>query len=432
MAVVVAAVVLVVAGVALVLLQRSALTRSIDQTLTQRADDIVSLLQEGDPPDQFAAGSDEGFVQLVDADRLVVASTPNLDEEPALELSFDKGSDTVQDVSDLQVDDDDVFRVFSRPLDGGVLHVGTTFEVVTESTTALIGSLALTIPAVVVTLGVLVWWLVGRTLQPVEDIRSEVAAIGATHLDRRVPRPGTEDEIDRLAITMNLMLDRLEYSADRQQRFVADASHELRSPLTRLRTELELSISTSEHEQDRERLRSLLGEVIGMQEMVEDLLYLAQDDARDTRHVAAPLDLDDLVIREGRRIAANRRVQVSLSDVSGAHVSGDRGQLGRAVKNLLDNAERHAHSRVVLALQELDGYAVLAISDDGPGIPVSGVEQIFERFSRLDKARATDTGGTGLGLAISREIVERHGGTLNLTNPGEQGATFEMRLPLTD
>ena len=432
-ATVLVAAVLAISGVVLVMLQRSALIRSTDQALSQRADNIVALLKQGDPPAQFVAGSEERFVQLVDADGLVVAATPNLEREPALNVAFAPIGDTVRDIADIQVeDDDDDFRVLSRPLDGGVLHVGTTVEVVTDSTGALTGSLALTIPAVVVILGLLVWWLVGRTLQPVEDIRSEVATIRSTDLDRRVPRPGTEDEIDRLAMTMNEMLERLESSVDRQQRFVADASHELRSPLTRLRAELDLDVSASENEGETERLGSLLSEVVGMQDMVEDLLYLAQTDARDTPSVAAPLDLDDLVLREGRRIATNGRVQVSLSNVSGAHVLGDRSQLGRAVKNLLDNAERHAAGRVTVGLRELDSHAVLSVSDDGPGIPAAGAEQIFERFGRLDEARGSETGGTGLGLAIAAEIVERHGGTLVLANPGQPGAVFELSLPFPD
>jgi len=424
----VVALVLIAAGAALVVLQRNALLTSIDQNLTQRADDIEVLLREDDRPGEFAAGPGEGFVQLVDADGAILASSGNIAEDPALSLGFSQSGDTIRNADGLPADDD-TFRVLSRPLAGGVLHVATTVDTVEESTTALVGALALTIPAVVVILGGVVWWLVGRTLRPVESIRSEVAVIGSTELDRRVPRPETDDEIDRLAATMNEMLERLESAAERQQRFVADASHELRSPLTRLRGELELDIAASEDEEEA-RLRSLLNEVIAMQDMVDDLLYLAQADAGAIDRDRVPLDLDDLVLREGARVQANGRVDVDLSKVSGAHVVGDRSQLGRAVKNLFGNAERHAAHRVIVALDEHDGSAVLAVHDDGPGIPSPEAERIFERFGRLDQARSTDTGGTGLGLAIAREIVDRHGGTLRLANPGEPGATFEMRLPV--
>ena len=167
-----------------------------------------------------------------------------------------------------------------------------------------------------------------------------------------------------------------------------------------------------------------------MQEMVEDLLFLAQSDAGKTDQTRAAIDLDDLVLREGRRIAGNGLVEVNLSAVSGAHLVGNRSQLSRAVKNLLDNAERHAAATVGVGLEERDGFACLTVEDDGPGIPLSGVEQIFERFGRLDVARAAGTGGSGLGLAIARDIAVRHGGSLVVVNPGEAGARFEMTLPL--
>jgi signal transduction histidine kinase len=426
----VVAVVLAAAGAVLVLLQRDALTRSIDQTLAQRADDILSLVDEGESPKEFATGSDEGFTQLVAADGAVVAATPNLAEDPPLDIGV--GTGEVIRSLDVSAVDDDVFRVLSRPVNGGVLHVGTTYDVVTESTTALIGSLAITIPVVVAVLAALIWWLVGRTLRPVEDIRSEVAAIGSTDLRRRVPRPGTKDEIDRLATTMNEMLERLESSAERQQRFVADASHELRGPLTRLRAELELGLSSASPSAEADELRSLWEEVVGMQETVEDLLFLAQSDAGKADKSRAAFDLDDLVLREGKRIAGDGRVEVDLSAVSGAHLSGNRSQVGRAVKNILDNAERHAFARVVVGLEEREGFAYLAVEDDGPGIPLSGVEQVFERFGRLDEARGAGTGGSGLGLAIARDIAVRHGGSLVVVNPGEPGARFEMTLQIRE
>jgi signal transduction histidine kinase len=424
----VVAVLLAAAGAVLILLQRDALTRSVDQTLAQRADDILSLRDEGGSPDEFATGPDEGFVQLVAADGAVVAATPNLAGDPPLDI----GVGAVEAIRSLDVSavDDDVFRVLSRPVDGGVLHVGTTYDVVTESTTALFGSLAVTIPVVVAVLAALIWWLVGRTLRPVEDIRSEVAAIGATDLRRRVPRPGTEDEIDRLATTMNEMLERLQSSAERQQRFVADASHELRGPLTRLRAELELGLSSATSQMESDQLRSLLHEVVDMQEMVEDLLFLAQSDEGKADRSRAAFDLDDLVLREGKRIVGNGRVEVDMSAVSGAYLLGNRSQVGRAIKNLLDNAERHASARVVVGLEERDAFAQLTVEDDGPGIALSGVEQVFERFGRLDQARGAGTGGSGLGLAIARDIAVRHGGSLVVVNPGEAGARFEMTLPL--
>ena len=328
---------LLVAGGALVLLQRSELRRSIDATLAQRADDLSALISSGPLlPDAFAGRSPEGFAALIGSDGEVLVATPNLDGDPPPWTALAPGpGDTLQTVRGLDDEADDVFRVLSRPLDGvGLLHVGSSYDVIEDSSTALIVALAITIPALVAALAILVWWLVGRTLRPVEDIRSEVAEIGSTDLQRRVTRPGTKDEIDRLAATMNEMLERLEVSVRHQQRFVADASHELRSPLTRLRSKLEVEIPGSVKEQTV--LQDLLGEVIGLQHMVEDLLHLARaDESRGTGDFAR-LDLDDLVIRETRRIRDRERVTVDISDVSGAHVLGDAGQLSRAIRNLLD------------------------------------------------------------------------------------------------
>ena len=405
------AVVLIAGGAALVLLQRNALIDGLDENLTQRADDIVGLIESGNVPSELAAGTDEGFAQLVGLDGEVLVSTPSLSGDPALPLEPPSDSGDAFSTIEVPEVDDDLFRVLTRSVpEVGILHVGTTYDVVAESAATLISALAWIIPLLVLALAGLVWWLVGGTLRPVEDIRVEVAEIEATDLGRRVPQPGTDDEIDRLAATMNEMLSRLETSVERQQRFVADASHELRSPLTRLRSELEVDMAEAAHAQQRAVLRGLLEEVLGMQVMVEDLLFLARSDAGQASIGFQSVDLDDLVLEEAKRIQSHQRVEVDLSAVSGAQVIGDRSQLVRAIRNLMDNAERHAASRMELSLQESDDEAVLVVADDGPGIPDQEAGRIFERFTRLDEARTAGAGGTGLGLAISREIVERHQG----------------------
>jgi signal transduction histidine kinase len=146
----------------------------------------------------------------------------------------------------------------------------------------------------------------------------------------------------------------------------------------------------------------------------------------------ANVDLDDLVVREARRIQSHGRVDLDMSNVSAALVLGDSAQLTRALRNLLDNAERHAASQITLSLGEVNGQAVLTITDDGPGISAENAERVFERFGRLDEARSSETGGTGLGLAIARDIVERHDGSIQLTRIDGPGASFEVRLPLAD
>lgn len=434
-AVLVVTAVLVLAAVGLVVVQSRQLTATIDAALVQRADDLTSLLETADSiPAEFAESTEEGFVQLLDADGRVLASTPNLAVQPPLPIGHEPGSEqTIHTVDGLTVDDD-TFRVLSRTVqltDGSaVLHVGSTYDVVAESTAILRSTLAVAIPAVVILLAALVWWLVGRTLLPVEAIRAEVAEIGATDLNRRVPQPGTGDEIDRLAGTMNQMLARVEGSVGRQQRFVADASHELRSPLTRMRTELEVDLAAMPHGVERERLESLREEVVSLQQLVEDLLHLARADAAEAPLRMESVDLDDVVLQEARRVQAVGRVAVDMSGVSGANVTGDSAQLARAIRNLADNAERHATHMVTFTLGETDGAAVLIVCDDGPGIPPDRVDAVFERFGRVDDARSRATGGSGLGLAISREIVERHGGTLVLDATHHPGARFVMTVPL--
>jgi signal transduction histidine kinase len=414
LAVAVVAAVLVATSFGLVALQRRALTAGIDDALTGQAEDIIAAVRSGELDPGLAPSAREGFAQLVDTDGALLAATPNL--AAPLEVA----GAGIRTVGVPEVDDD-VFRVLTRQIEGvGTLTIGTTYEVVNESTAALANGLFVMIPIVLVVLGGLVWLLVGRTLRPVEAIRREVARIEPTDLRRRVPQPGTGDEIDRLAATMNDMLGRLQRSTERQQRFVADASHDLRTPLARMRATLEVGGDVD----------SLLADVIEMQLLVEDLLYLARADEGQLAMAVGPLDLDDLVLREVRRLEARHRVGIDYSQVSAAHVEGDAGQLTRAIRNLVDNAERHAASKVTLSLAETNGSAVLTVEDDGPGVGSGDAEVIFERFTRLDDARATGMGGAGLGLAIARDIVERHGGTVRLRSTTGPGATFELAMPL--
>jgi signal transduction histidine kinase len=406
---------LTLTAVGLVTVQRRQLTANVDSTLTQRADDIAALVATAEPG-RLSPGQLDGFAQLVAADGRVVAASANLAGRPALPVTLDPGQDqAIRTVAGLPVDDDQ-FRVLSRRLDTAsgptVLHVGANLDDVTEGTAVLATSLAAGVPAAVVALTLLVWWLAGRFLAPVERIRSEVASIS---LNQRVHQPPGDDEIARLARTMNGMLDRLEDALRRQQRFVADASHELRSPLTRIRTELEVDGGDP----------SVLAEVVGMQRLVDDLLLLARADAGVASDRREPVDLDDLVLREVRRARAVGRVRLDIAGVSAAQVIGDPDELARAVRNLVDNAERHAAGRVTLTLAEVGDAAVFTVEDDGPGIPVEARGRIFERFGRLDDARARDRGGAGLGLAITREIVHRHGGTVVV----EARSRFVVRVP---
>ena len=436
-ATVVAAIVLGASALTLVILQRQQLTANLDNSLEQRADQLVAAIADGDPSAVIAnSNAEDRAAQLVDADGVVLAATENLDGLDAISAPLEPGQvQTVHTVSRLPIEDDR-FRVLSRRVDlpggPGVLHVAENIDDLTDAIRGLTIALAVSMPLVVLLLTGLVWWLVGRTLQPVEEIRSEVTAITGTDTDRRVTVPPHDDEIGRLAITMNDMLDRMSRASEQQRRFVADASHELRTPLTRIRTELEVD-ARSPAEADLAATHELvLEEAIGLQRLVDDLLYLARGDAKAIPLRSGPVDLDDIVLRQVRRLQSRDHPVVDAHGVSAAHVRGDRDQLDRLVRNLLENAARHTRSTVWVTLNETGSTAVLSVRDDGEGIPADAREAIFERFTRLDDARARTDGGAGLGLAISREIATRHGGTLTVESEPDEGACFVVRLPLAE
>jgi signal transduction histidine kinase len=210
---------------------------------------------------------------------------------------------------------------------------------------------------------------------------------------------------------------------------VSDASHELKSPIAALRAHLEVDLAHPDQADWLQTERAALTEVTALQRLVEDLLTLARlpGGTRPLRHET--VDVDDLVLREAERIRTRDRVRVDLSKVSAGQVEGDPAQLARAVRNLLDNAERHAASTIGLSVQEQNGTVRVDVADDGPGIPPDDRQRIFERFARLDDARTPHTAGTGLGLALAREIVQHHGGTLAVED-NRPGARFIVRLPV--
>jgi signal transduction histidine kinase len=430
LAVLAVAAVLVATGVSLVVAQRRLLTANVDYAVRLGAGDLGDRLAAG-PVAGTLDGVAGGTAQVVTLDGRVLAASQDLGGRPPIGPAPPAGrSETLRTVAGLP-GEAVPFRLLSRRVDGRegpvVVHVAGALDDVDESADVLTGTLTVAIPALVAVLAVLIWTLVGRTLRPVEAIRSEVAAIGGTDLHRRVPKLDGDDEIARLARTMNAMLDRVEDATGRQQRFVADASHELRSPLTRIRSELEVDLAHPESAALAATHRSVLDETVALQRLVEDLLHLARSDAGafTTRH--EPVDLDDIVLRAAARLRADGRVKVDISAVSAAQVHGDPDQLGRTVRNLTENAARHADSTVTLTLTEQDHVAVLGVADDGPGIPADQRDRVFERFTRLDEARTA--GGTGLGLAITREIIQRHHGTITIDPGHHPGTRFVVTIP---
>jgi signal transduction histidine kinase len=405
--------------------QRRVLTEALDESLELRANEIAA--QGEDVPGVLTAlGDDDAFAQLVGVGagtERVLASSDNVPDDMPMVPTYPPGFSTVDDLPRTE----DAFRVLVQQATGLVVIVGTPTDDIEDSLATLRRSLLLAFPLLLLALAAVLWWIVGRTLRPVEAIRAEVASIGGRNLHRRVPVPTSDDEVARLARTMNDMLERVDDAAQRQQRFVADASHELRSPLTRIRTELEVDLAHPDQADLLATHASVLDETVGLQRLADDLLLVARSDegaVGESRSEA--VDLDDIVLRVARRLRADDRVRVDLSGVGAGRVAGDRDQLARLVGNLADNAVHHAASTVQLSLTERDGQVVLAVQDDGAGVPEGDRERIFERFARGDSARRAD-GGTGLGLAIARDIAAAHAGTLELDSTAP-GARFVLTL----
>jgi signal transduction histidine kinase len=430
----VVAVALPVGGVAFVSLYERALTADADAAALVQAQRIAARITErgladlGRPLD--SGPGEESVVQVV-GPRGVVAASGSIAEEPALSPLRAAPGQVLRENRRLPVAEEETFRITAvGAVDHGTRYTvlaGQSLRPLTESLGTLSALLVAGYPVVLLVIGSATFLFVGRSLRPVEEIRHRVAGITARDLRARVPVPETRDEVARLAETMNDMLDRLAQSAADQRRFVADASHELRSPLSTLQAGLELMRASPDPPSDAE-LATLHDETRRLARLIGALLVLARADERGLRPRSEDVDLDDLLDAERRRLAGDGRIAVSAS-IAPVRVHGDRHQLGQVVRNLTDNAARHAAGRVTLLLAERAGRAVIDVGDDGPGIPPADRERIFGRFVRLDDSRHRAAGGSGLGLAIVREIVLAHGGTVAVV-PSGRGTTFRVTLPL--
>ncbi|WP_059011979.1 sensor histidine kinase [Streptomyces specialis] len=307
-----------------------------------------------------------------------------------------------------------------------VVHAGAPLGVEEAALNSVRASMVVGVPLLLAVVAFVTWLVTGRALGPVEGIRREMAAITQSQdLTRRVPQPGSLDEIGRLARTTNETLAALESSVERQRRFVADASHELRSPIASLRTQLEVGAAHP----GLLDVPGAVADTVRLQALAADLLLLARLDAGE-RPQAAAVDLTALVAEElAQRTGDRHPVRAPERPWPVLGVTGSRSQLARVLGNLLDNAQRHATGAVRVSLRREGSEAVLEVADDGGGVPEADRERVFERFVRLDDARGRDEGGAGLGLAIARDVAARHGGTLTVREAPEGGALFVLRLP---
>ncbi|HYZ67608.1 MAG TPA: HAMP domain-containing sensor histidine kinase [Mycobacterium sp.] len=429
-ATIVVAVAVTVGAVGLVAAARSSMVNEVTESAHKQAAEVVGQLESGRPPVLDVAGSDEQLVQVMTPAGAVVASSPNVGGEPAVARLAPGQSARVITPLD---DDPFVAAADSAQTAEGqrVVVVARALVDVLDTTTLITRLLIIGLPLLLAVVALTTWFAVGRALAPVEAIRREVDEISAAQLHRRVPQAKADDEIGRLASTMNRMLERLESARNSQRRFVSDASHELRSPITTIRQHAEVALAHPDRVTAAELADVVLAEQQRMQRLVEDLLLLARAD----EHVPLTreaVDLDDLAFEEGHRLRSTTSKRVDTSGVSAARVRGDADALRRVFRNVGENAARHAASRVDIALADLGDDVALTVDDDGPGIPESERERVRQRFVRLDEARSRDDGGTGLGLSIVDEVVTAHGGSMSITRSPLGGARIQVTLPADD
>ena len=423
-----------------------ALTYSVDRTLDSEtlasAEEVAQMVNENRLPSPIPVSGAQ-VVQVVDAQQRVIGGSLTADRLTPLlrpnELATAlAGNAVVLDGARLGISG----PLRARAIQAGPaaapvsITVGLPFGDVLATRTALRNALLITFPLLLAALALIAWRVIGWTLQPVEQLRAGAEKISRTRRisrpagSERLPVPPAADEIRALAITLNEMLDRLAEAQERQRSFVADAAHELRSPLASIQAQLEVAQRLGE---GGTLPADLMMDVKRLSGLVEDLLLLARADA-DTRPPARlfPVDAGDFV-SEVVRTYSDARVPVTVAVGAQLTIMVDAEELRRAVGNLIDNAVRHARTRVAVAAFLDHDRTVISVSDDGPGIASEDRERVFERFTRLDDARGRNSGGAGLGLAIVRELITRAGGSVVLTDAEPPWNTrVQLRLPMAE
>lgn len=411
---------LVVGAILLTVVLRDTRVDALDQVVRDRAVTVAALAADDRLPETLPVEEPGEIVQLIDAGGAVLATSPNASRTlPVLspDVLAVLGATSTQ-----QTAYDDAARVAVRATtfrDEPVTVVATVpLTEVQGVLDALRLALVVVVPLLTLALGVGVWLILGRALRPVEELRRGAARVASSGGPGSLPVPARDDELGALARTLNSMLDRLESGAARQRAFVADAAHELRSPLASLRTTIEVARAHPGSYDTDELTRDLEVEVLRMQALVDDLLLLA-------RMGSSPLAHDELDLAAVARDVVRTGGAVAVTVDGSGRARGDATAVGRVLRNLVDNAVRHAVDRVQVVVAD----GTVRVEDDGAGVAPADRERVFERFVRLDEARERDAGGSGLGLAIAREIAREQGGDVVLGDSALGGLRAELRLP---
>lgn len=416
---------------------RHRLEENLDSTLLSAASDRAGLLADRAEPQTLTdsrleesliwIGTAEGQ-QIAQGGRFVpLEGIPDLSLDlvgtvQTIDVLFEEVYDAGGDENEIETEP--LRLAIDAVVDGDnivYVVVGAELEVIDQPVNDVRLVLAVLAPALLILVASFTWVTADRALRPVEAIRRGAASIRDHRTTAAVAVPDTHDEIERLAVTINEMLARLGAADERQRRFIGDASHELKSPLANLRMEIE----TRGADRDRQ-----LVQIDRLTAMVDDLLVLSVLDAdRPLRHDR--VDLDDIVFDVLASSPRPGSLTIDIDGVTPTRIVADGGQIRRLVRNLVDNANRHADSTVTVSLTADGDLARLVVDDDGPGIDPDSSSVIFERFGRTSTSRAREEGGTGLGLAIAARIVEGHGGAIEVGRSEAGGARFTVLLPVS-
>ena len=430
---------LLVAGWLLLAVLGWAFDRSVDASARQTSADLAGLINVGQLPQPVLVAGTQ-LVQVVDGKSRVRAGSPGADRLVPL-LQPDELSRALTgrrlEIDGSRAGLDGPLRVSAVAAgpasDRLSVIIAAPLSDVREAIVYLRVALLFVFVPLVTGLAAVAWWAIGRTLQPVEALRTgaeEITGQADTEAEQRLPVPAGGDEIHRLAITLNGMLDRLGSARRRQRQFVADAAHELRNPLAGMRTQLEVARRHPAGTHWPELVDDLLLDTERLASMADDLLLLARADEGATARPPVPVPVAEALLTVAARYRS-ARVPVRHQDDEGNSdllARADPEDLHRILTNLVDNAVRHARSGVRLAAEAADGQVRISVTDDGPGIPVADRSRVFARFTRLDDARVGDEGGAGLGLAIVADLLRRQGGTIHLRDAGP-GLRAEVLLP---
>jgi signal transduction histidine kinase len=402
------------------------MTGQVDAALRADGDFTRRMITSGSGL-PMSEGPTDLYVQFVAEDGRVVGAGAAAAGRPAFASPDGVDDASIVTVGDAALGELRVLKLSVPDNPGRTLLLARSSQNVAAVHATLVRLLAVVVLVGSGSLCILVWFVVGRSLRPVEQMRRAVDDLDDRDLRMRVALPATGDELDRLAETLNELLARLEQSVEREHDFVADASHELRTPLAGLRALLETE--TADPTLVVLTRADALARVNQLQDLVDQLLLLARTDDRDDAPSRLPVDLDELVLAQARQLARTTSLKVDISHVSGGQVAGLDSDLGRLVANLASNAARYAATTVSFTVHQFADTVELLVDDDGPGVPTSDRERVFERFSTLDDARTAARSGSGLGLSIVAAIADAHGGTARVTDAPGGGARLEVRLP---